>query len=163
MSTMRATFIFLFLVTLLFSEEEIAMNPPLAQNLVEAEKALVGGYTINYNTVSIIEYISFASKICKVNFIYEEADLHFTVSVISDEPVTPKNVMATLIQVLRAHGLQLIEQGKNLVIHKSGDVKQLATLITQAGQEGSSPIVTRIFRLKNAKPESIAAIVQAKD
>ncbi|PIS02138.1 MAG: hypothetical protein COT85_06270 [Chlamydiae bacterium CG10_big_fil_rev_8_21_14_0_10_42_34] len=118
------------------------------------------GYTINYNTVSMIEYIGFASKICKTNFIYEDADLDFTVTVVSDEPVTSANVMATLIQVLRIHGLMLLEQGNSLVIHKSADVKQVATLVTEADQQGNAPIVTRIFRIKNVKPESIAAIIQ---
>lgn len=118
------------------------------------------GFTINYNTVSIIEYIRFASKICKVNFIYQEAELNFTVTIVSDEPVTPANVMATLIQVLRIHGLLLLEQDNNLVIHKSAGVKQVANLVTQAEQEGNSPIVTRIFRVRNAKPGSVAAVIQ---
>ena len=118
------------------------------------------GYTINYNTVSIIEYIRFASKICKVNFIYDEAELNFTVTIVSDEPVTPANVMATLIQVLRIHGLLLLEQDNNLVIHKSTNVKQVANLVTKEEQEGNSPIVTRIFRVRNAKPGSVAAVIQ---
>lgn len=118
------------------------------------------GYTINYTTVSIIEYIGFASKICKVNFIYEETDLNFNITVVSDEPVTAANVMATLIQVLRIHNLLLLEQEGNLVIHKAAGVKQIATLVTEGSQGGNAPIVTRIFRIKNARPESIAAIVQ---
>ncbi len=133
-----------------------------AERLVSDAKTKTAqdGYTINYNTVSIIEYIRFASKICKVNFIYQEADLNFTVTVVSDEPVTPANVMATLIQVLRVHGLLLLEQGNNLVIHKSAEVKQMATLVTEESTGSRAPIVTRIFRVKNTKPESIAAIVQ---
>lgn len=132
---------------------EIAMHVKPAENPND-------GYTINYNTISIIEYIRFASKICKINFIYEEADLNFAVTILSDEPVTPANVMATLIQVLRAHGLLLLEQGNNLLIHKSPDIKQIAKLVTESGQEGNAPIVTRIFRLQNVKPSSVAAIVQ---
>ncbi|MES2273045.1 MAG: secretin N-terminal domain-containing protein, partial [Chlamydiota bacterium] len=118
------------------------------------------GFTINYNTVSILEYIRFAGKICKVNFIYEETDLNFTVTVVSDEPVTANNVMATLIQVLRIHGLMLLEQDNNLVIHKAADVKQIATLVTDSSKQGNAPIVTRIFRLNNAKPDSVAAIIR---
>ncbi len=118
------------------------------------------GYTINYNTVSMIEYLRFASKICGANFIFNEADLPFTVTVISDEPITPENVMSTLVQILRIHGLSLLEQDNNLVIHTSNNVKQLATLVTESGQNSKAPIVTRIFRLKNAKVDSVAAIIR---
>ena len=124
---------------------------------IDAEKE---GYTINYTTVSILEYLRFASKICKVNFIYEEADLDFTVTVVSDVPITPDNVMATLLQVLRIHGLQLLEQGNSLVIHKAADVKQIATIVSENGQKSHAPIVTRIFRVKNVKPDSMAAIIR---
>ena len=117
------------------------------------------GYTINYNTVSILEYIRFASRISNTNFIYNKDDLDFSVSVISDAPITPENVMATLIQVLRIRGLSIIEQEGNLLIHRSGDVKQVATIVT-GDEETKAPIVTRIFRIQNAKPDSIAAIIR---
>ena len=120
------------------------------------------GYTINYNTLSIVEYIKFASKICNVNFIFNEQDLDFTVTIVSEEPATSESVMSTLIQVLRIHGLLLLEQDKNnLVIHKSDDVKQLAMLVSGAPGEQSAPIVTRIFRIKNSSPTSIATIIRS--
>lgn len=183
MFAMRVNLFLFFLFGSLFSQEEIAITDSPAQ-VIEAPAELAkapapnttaaetppkqtsappsnpDGYTINYNTVSIIEYIKFASKICKVNFIYEEADLNFTVTVVSDEPVTPANVMATLVQVLRVHGCMLLEQDNNLVIHKSADVKQLANLVTDSSQPSHSPIVTRIFRLNNANPGSVAAVIQ---
>lgn len=186
MSAMRVNLILIFLTTTLFCIEEDAKTDLPAQIaeapldlsdfapsampdfVTKASPVLMDaksqtpqdGYTINYNTISIIEYIRFASKICKVNFIYQEADLNFTVTIVSDEPVTSKNVMATLIQVLRVHGLLLLEQGNNLVIHKSADVKQVATLVTEGSPDENAPIVTRIFRVKNAKPDSVAAIIQ---
>lgn len=118
------------------------------------------GYTINYNTISILEYIRFASKISNTNFIYNKDELNFSISVISDAPITSENVMATLIQVLRIHGLSLIEQNGSLLIHKSSDVKQIATLVTGSHSDTKAPIVTRVFRIQNAKPDSIAAIIR---
>lgn len=175
---MRVTWIWLIVVAVLFSQE--SEQPPIpsveippaeiaitAEDLIaktdlfKSKKAKAEeGYKINYNTVSIIEYIRFASKICKVNFIYEESDLNFTVTVVSDEPATAANVMATLLQVLRIHGLSLLEQDNNLVIHKSADVKQVASLVKEGDPKSSASIVTRIFRIKNAKPASIAAVIQ---
>src|SRR5271156_2534399 len=100
-------FSLLFSVSL-FSEdaEELAAAAPVTKETPETAAQMASeGYTINYNTVSIIEYIRFASKICNVNFIFNEADLDFTVTVVSDAPITTQNVMGTLVQVLRIHGL----------------------------------------------------------
>jgi type II secretory pathway component GspD/PulD (secretin) len=126
----------------------------------KTEEANNQSYTINYNTISIIEYIRFASKICNTNFIFNEEDLNFTVTVVSDGPITSQNVMATLIQVLRIHGLSLLEQENNLVIHKSPEVTQIATLVTGKGEGKNAPIVTRIFRIKEAKVDSIAGVIK---
>ncbi len=124
------------------------------------ENAKTDGYTINYNGVSITEYIRFASKVCNVNFIFQEQDLNFTVTVVSEDPITPANVMATLVQILRIHDLQMIEQGNNIVIHQNDNVKQLATLVDGQDQEKGAPIVTRIFRVRNMRPESLATIIK---
>ena len=132
----------------------------LAPLSAEEPKSDDTGYTINYNTVSIIEYIRFASKICDMNFIYNRDDLNFSVSVISDAPITPENVMGTLVQLLRIHGLSILEQDNNLVIHRSPDVKQIATLVTGKNAQEKAPIVTRVFRVANVKPESLAAIIR---
>ncbi len=148
---------------LLFAVEDASlftMAPSLHKTEEEVLAPAKDGYTINYNTVSMVEYLRFASKICSINFIFDEADLGFTVSVVSDAPITPDNVMATLLQVLRIHGLSLLEQGNNLVIHQSPDVAQIATLVTEKGQEKRSPIVTRIFRTSNVKADSIAGIIR---
>lgn len=127
--------------------EETDPTPPMQE-----------GYTINYNTISIIEYIRFASKICNINFIFSEEDLQFTVTVVSDAPITPENVMATLLQTLRIHGLALLEQGNSLVIHKNPAVREIASLVFE--DKSTAPIVTRVFRIKYANPGSIAAILQ---
>jgi type II secretory pathway component GspD/PulD (secretin) len=141
------------------TKEEVAFNlfSPSKKEAPEEEN----GYTINYNTVSIIEYIRFASKICNTNFIFNDEDLNFTVTVVSKDPITPENVMATLVQVLRIHNLQVIEQDGNLLIHKSDDVKQLAKVVTEGWKEGNASLVTRIFRLQNAKPESLSPIIKS--
>lgn len=157
---LKAPFLFafsLFTFISLYSEEA---QKSLSTDSKEMAATAIEGYTINYNTVSIVEYIRFASKICNINFIFNEEDLNFTVTVVSDAPITPQNVMGTLIQVLRIHGLSLLEQDNNLVIHKSPDVIQIATLVTNRADEKNAPIVTRIFRVKEAKAETIAGIIR---
>lgn len=120
------------------------------------------GYTINYKDVSIVEYIRFVSKICNTNFIFNESELQFNVTVVSEEPITPENVMSTLIQILRMHNLSILEQDDNLVIHQGDQVRQLADVISSEheGDESSAPLLTRVFRIRNVKVGSLAQIIR---
>lgn len=157
-------------ITTITPESDESLTAAFFSRIPSSAKAMTpsssdtSGYTINYNTVPIIEYIRFASKICNINFLFNEADLNFTVTVVSEGPITADNVMATLVQILRIHDLQLLEQGNNLVIHRNDDVKQMATLFSDKNAMGAgnakSPIVTRIFRLQNIKTDSMAAIIK---
>jgi type II secretory pathway component GspD/PulD (secretin) len=120
-------------------------------------------YIINFNSVSIIEYIRFVSKITGTNFLYEEEDLPFTVSIVSEEPITVTNIMSALIQTLRIHNLKLLENDGNLMITKSMEVNQIPTIISPEGSNknaGKAPIVTRVFRIKNANLNSVASIIR---
>ncbi|MGE5196242.1 MAG: hypothetical protein ACM3JI_02805, partial [Anaerolineae bacterium] len=50
------------------------------------------GYMINFNNVSIIEYIRFVSKIRNINFVFDSQDLDFKVTIVSEEPTSVKNI-----------------------------------------------------------------------
>ncbi len=120
-------------------------------------------YTINFNNVSIVEFIRFVSKIANLNFVFEEGDLQFSVTVVSEEPVSSQNVMAALAQILRVHGLMLLEQDKNVLIVKSLDVNQIPTIISgdlPDSKPDNSMLVTRVFRIKNANVNSVASIIR---
>ena len=121
------------------------------------------GYTINFENVAIIEFLKFVSKIGDVNFVYNEEELNFNVTIVSEEETSLTNVMAALVQVLRINGFSLIDDGSNLVIHKADGVNQIATVISpEMPYEGSKPppIVTRLFKIRNGNPEQIAKIVK---
>ena len=120
-------------------------------------------YTVNFNNISIIEFIRFASKITNLNFVFDQGDLQFSVTVVSEEPVTAKNVMAALSQVLRMHDMMLIEQDGNVLITKSRNVNAIAPIVSADiphSQAGNSALVTRVFRIKNANVNSIANIIR---
>ncbi|MBS1658765.1 MAG: type III secretion protein, partial [Bacteroidetes bacterium] len=120
-------------------------------------------YTINFNNISIIEFIRFVSKITNLNFVFEEGDLQFTVTVVSEEPVSARNVTAALAQILRVHGLTLLEQESNVLIVKSTDVNQIPTIVSSDlphSKIGNSAIVTQVFRIKNANITSVANIIR---
>jgi len=122
------------------------------------------GYTINFSNVSIKEYLKFISKIADLNFIYEEADLNFNVTIVSEEPTDLSNILSALVQVLRIHGLSLIDDGVNLVINKAPSSPQIATVVSdQLPFTGDMPpaLVTRVFKVRNANPNSLASILQS--
>lgn len=120
-------------------------------------------YLIRYENVSIIEYIKFISRISNKNFHFEEGDLQFNVTVFSEEPTTVEDILATLMQILRVHGLYLLEQGNNLVIHKSDEVKQISKIVSDDFKHVSteaSELITRVFRLKNVNPQRLSEIIR---
>jgi type III secretion protein C len=136
-----------------FIADASSTNPDISQNT----------FTINFNNVSIIEFIRFASKITNLNFVFEEGDLQFSVTVVSEEPVSAKNVMSALAQVLRVHDMTLLEQENNVLIVKSADVNQIPTIISgdlPESQAGNAALVTQVFRIKNANLNSLAGIIR---
>ncbi|MBS0648645.1 MAG: hypothetical protein JSS10_05410 [Verrucomicrobia bacterium] len=141
-----------------FSDQEINHNTPSLKDLDKKTDT----YTINFNNLSIIEYIRFASKITNLNFVFNDADLQFNVTIVSEEPVTPRNIMSILIQVLRINGLVVLEQDNNLLITKVRNVSQLATVVSSDLPEakGNAPLVTRVFRIKNANLNTVASVVK---
>ncbi len=142
----RSIFLFFFWTISLFAAGSVFAN----------EK-----FTINYTNVSIQEYLKFVSKITGINFIYQEEDLNFSVSVLSEDPVTPENVLATLTQVLQVNNLFLMEEKESLVIHKNPAVKQLAPLVLEKQKiDKRYPLVTKVFRLKQAQASAVSAVIR---
>lgn len=120
------------------------------------------GYAINFDNVSIKEFLKFISKIGEVNVIYNEEDLNFNVTIISEEPTTLENIMSALVQVLRIHGLMIIEENQNLLIHKNDAVKQIPTVVSAENPwMGKMPptIMTKVFRIAKGNPTHIASLL----
>ena len=118
---------------------------------------------INFNNVGMIEYIRFISRISNKNFIFDEADLQFNVTIISEEPTSIENIMMALIQELRIHDLTLIEQGNNLIIHKNPKVNAVSKVVADDLSDlnpDRADIVTQVFRLNTLDPDRAAAIIR---
>ncbi len=118
-------------------------------------------YTINFTNVPIKEYLKFISKISGMNFAYDEGDLAFTVTIVSEEPWTLRNIMAALVQTLRIHGLNLIEQENSLLITKSTSVSEFATIDLGETKGKTPPIITRLFQIKNANLSTVLTVVKS--
>jgi type III secretion protein C len=118
-------------------------------------------YIINFNEVSIIEYLKFITRISKINFQFEEAELDFTITIAAEEPLTVQNILSTLIQTLRARGFTLLEQDNMLLITSSTSVNQLPKIVIgESDKDETAPIITRVFRIQNANLNSLATILR---
>ncbi len=168
-SSMRKSLFFKFSVaalslsswqfTPLVAEDEVG----LLVDLDIKENDTKDAYTINFTNVSIIEYIRFVSKITGLNFVFNDQELQFNVTIVSEEPITTKNIMTALVQVLRINGLVLLEQENNLIITKNANVAQIPTIVSADLTDQhvkTAPIVTRIFRIKNTTADSVAALIK---
>lgn len=134
----------------------------VVKNIVP-EKSLNEGYIVNFNDVSVIEVIRFASKSLGVNFVFHEEELQFKVTIVSEEPISGKNLLSTLLQVLRIHNLRLLGQDNSLIITSNNSVNQIPQIVSEtdpSSLQTKAPIVTRIFRLKNSNPISVATIIR---
>ncbi len=142
----------------LFPSTEEMHNTPSLKGLEKKKDT----YTINFNNIAITEYIRFTSKITNLNFVFNEDELKFNVTIVSEEPVTPSNIVSILIQTLRINGLIVLEQEGNLLITRVRNVSQLATIVSSdLPPSGSrSPLVTRVFRIKNANLDTVASVIK---
>lgn len=116
---------------------------------------------INFNDISIVQYLNFISKLTNKNFIFDKADLDFNVTIISTKPTSIENVMATLLQELRVHNLSLMEVGNNLIIHRNETTNSPGTVI---GHEEAIPktqdYITKVFVVENTPPQNLIDILQ---
>ncbi|KPK31925.1 MAG: hypothetical protein AMS24_05305 [Chlamydiae bacterium SM23_39] len=114
-------------------------------------------YSINFNDIPIKEYIKFVSKIYQTNFTFEEKDLNFKISIISNGTVSKEDVMTTLIQILKINGFSLLEENNSLVIHKNPAIKQIPPIVESLNKD--IPISTMVFKIKNSNIQSIKTIL----
>lgn len=150
---------------------EVAQSPAEANAPPDAQKTpptcppdkCEGGYTVNFENVRVIELIRFISQIADVNFIYDSAILaEHKVTIVSEESASAQELLSMLLQILRMHGLSVVEQGKNVLIYGTDNLAKVATIVTDETVERActSPVVTRVFRLYNLLPDKVATIVR---
>jgi type III secretion protein C len=119
--------------------------------------------SVNFNNVAMVEYIRFISRISNKNFIFEDQDLQFNVTIVSEEPTTVENLMAALLQELKIRDLSLMEQGNNIIIYRNPRVRAPARIVadgTELISSQASELVTRVFRLNTLDPVKASEIIR---
>lgn len=128
------------------------------KKVAEEEKFL-----LSFNNLSIVEVLRFISKISGKNFIFDEEDMQFNVTIVSQEPASVSDIMAALLQVLRIRGLTMLEQGNNIVIHSNKTVQRIPRLVGEGIEDRATDeteLVTRVYRLNNLSVEKASALIK---
>jgi type III secretion protein C len=89
------------------------------------------GHTINFNNVPIAEVIRFVSRISEVNFIFDNKELEFNVTLASGKPVSSENVLKALLQTIKARGFGVSQEDNYYVIHKAGKESKEVQVVSQ--------------------------------
>ncbi|MFN0065330.1 MAG: secretin N-terminal domain-containing protein [Chlamydiales bacterium] len=120
------------------------------------------GYTINFEDIGIIELLHFISKISGVNFIFEKEQLQFNVTMVSQEAMGSEDLTSALLQILKMHGLSVVEQGGTVLIYGNESLSKVSKVITDenVNEACDTAIITRVFRLYNVDPDKIGTIVK---
>lgn len=74
--------------------------------------------------------------------------MQFTVTIVSEEPTTIENIMTALLQELRIHDLELIEQDNTIIIHRNPKVSSISKVVpadTNVSDVTNADIVTKVF------------------
>lgn len=145
--TMISSLCFLSITAPNFYDLEAQVSPKLDESIA---------YTMNFKNIAIVEYIRFVSKISKINFIFNESDLNFPVTLVSDQPVSAKNLFSALAQVLEVNGFILSEREGSILITKNPGSSQLAPI-----NQLQAPLITRIFKIENINLSTLSQIVKS--
>lgn len=123
------------------------------------------GYTVNFENIQVIELIRFISQISNKNFVFNNCDLQFRITIVSQDATSVDDLMSALLQVLQIHGLSVIEEGNNVLIHNIADarsvVSSMSSIITDENALAAcgKAVVTRVFRINNVTPEKLQQVI----
>lgn len=117
-------------------------------------------FTIRFNDVAATELINFVSRISGKNFIYDPQQLNFKVTIVSEEAVSAQEVLASLLQIMKANQFSASAEGDTILLYPGGEKgSKTSTLPRLATAEDASGIVTRIFSLKYAKVTDVQNVL----
>ncbi|MCB1084108.1 MAG: type II secretion system protein GspD, partial [Simkania sp.] len=109
---------FLGLVTLLsFTSLPLHSNEDLHFKLTppeSEEKAL----TVNFQDVSMLEFLRFVSEVAEENFIYDEKILDFNISLVTGKATSPEKILEIMVELLNQQGIKTEEKGGYYLVEK---------------------------------------------
>lgn len=77
--------------------------------------------TVNFQDVSMLEFLRFVSTIAEKNFIYDEKILDFNISLVTGKATDPENILKIMIELLDKQGIRTEEKGDYFLVEKMED------------------------------------------
>jgi len=77
--------------------------------------------TVNFQDVSMLEFLRYVSKIAEVNFIYDEKILDFRISLVTGKATSPQNILTIMIELLKRQGIKTREKDEYFLVEKMED------------------------------------------
>lgn len=154
-----------FLALLFFTALPIEIEASPSKLLELSDHSSEPTYTIKFNDIEITEFVDYVGQISGKNFIYDQSQLNFRISIISEEPSTSSEIFSMLVQVLKLNQFSVSEEGKNILIYLSPEESTSKYLPKVVSNElsnthrSASGLMTRVFKIKYAQPAEIARIV----
>lgn len=102
------------LTGILVSGASLSSEEKKQERLLQSEEA----HSINFNDVPIVEVIRFVSKISGENFIFNNDDLNFTISLSTGKSVSSEKILQALVQLLNVNNLYIEKESDYHVIKR---------------------------------------------
>lgn len=137
-----------FVATPLSGEEEIRfqLTPPESE-----EKAVM----VNFQDVSMLEFLRFVSEISEQNFIYDEKLLDFNISLVTGRATTPEKILDIMVELLSQQGIKAEEKGGYFLVEKMEEwelkEQRMLKLAKHKGRKGEKEEVQLVSDFKNTQ------------
>lgn len=117
----------------LHSNEELhfELTPPESE-----EKAI----TVNFQDVSMLEFLRFVSHVAEKNFLYDEKILDFNISLVTGKATNPEKILEIMVELLNQQGIKTEEKGEYFLVEKMEEweleEKRMLKLAKHKGRTG---------------------------
>ncbi len=106
----------------LFSQVVLPLHSDNALRFpLEPAKSEETAITINFQDVSMLEFLRFVSEISEQNFLYDEELLDFKISLVTGKATTPENILHIMLELLKEQGIKAEEKGAYYLVEKMED------------------------------------------
>lgn len=102
-------------------EMRFELAPPESE-----EKAI----TVNFQDVSMLEFLRFVSEVAERNFIYDEKLLDFNISLVTGKATSPEKILEIMVELLNKQGIKAEEKEGYYLVEKmeEWELKELKML-----------------------------------
>ncbi len=105
--------------------------------------------TVNFQDVSMLEFLRFVSAVAERNFIYDEKILDFNISLVTGKATDPENILKIMVELLEKQGIRTEKRGDYYLVEKMEEWEleerkelKLAKMRGQRGEKGEIRLVS---------------------